>query len=114
MTRITLAAIAAMLASSAHAASCLPKQFSGAGSVAVTGENPKGCWAGWRCPNGKLVLLVAVKSVCDSASGRKTLSGWLNNPEANALTFGLDPFATPALRAVWEPERSKLDALRVE
>jgi hypothetical protein len=75
-------------------------------------QNPRGCWAGWICPNGKAYVAAATKQQCSLVGVQRAVAAWLRNPEVNTLAFGSNPHADPALLAVWEPERAMLDALR--
>lgn len=43
---------------------------------------------------------------------QRVVSAWLVNPSVDDLVFGSDPHADAKLRAVWVPERAKLDAVK--
>ena len=43
---------------------------------------------------------------------KRAVATWATSPDVAALTFGQNPHTDPTLRAVWEPERSKLDKLK--
>lgn len=113
------AAIALALMGQAHA-SCVPANLGGTGSRLVYAENGAGCWVGWWCPSGDPqerwaktpYIAAAVKSKCGLVGTRRELWAWVQKPSVAALKFGADPHTDAALRAVWWPERAKLDAVR--
>ena len=91
---------------------CLPPLNPNLSPKIVASENAKGCWVGWWCPDKSYYIAAATKNRCGLDSSRKAVAAWASNPDVNALKFGLDPLTDPTLRAVWEPEKAKLLAIR--
>jgi hypothetical protein len=105
--------LAALLCSAAQAA-CLPAQLQGGtGSPMVVSYNKQGAWAGWWCPGASLpyVAVVTADNLRNVAMQR-VVTAWLMFPSTSDLAFGSDPHTDAALRAVWVPERAKLDAVK--
>lgn len=102
-----LATLTLALAGAAHAA-CLPPAL----DKIAAGSNPRGDWVGWWCPNGHPYVAACLKSTCSLVGSKRAVATWLGNPSLDALTFGRDPHTDAAIRAVWAPERAKLDALK--
>ena len=102
---------AAMLVCMQAQAACLPPKGDNDLPIWAVSQNPKGCWAAWRCPSGKTYLVAVTKQQCGLVGVQRAAAAWLMAPDADALTFGADPWADPELRAVWVPEREKMDGL---
>ena len=106
-------ALTLLLCASQAQAACLPPISPQTLMPAmVTSDNPRGCWAGWKCPDGTLYIAAATARYCGLVGPKRLVAAWVTNPDASILTFGQNPHTDPVLRAVWEPERAKLDALK--
>lgn len=92
-------------------AACLPPIGANLMPRWVVSENTKGCWAGWYC-GSSLYVAAATKQQCSLVGVKRAVAAWATDPSVQALTFGQNPHTDPVLRAVWEPERAKLDALK--
>lgn len=101
-----------LIAATAAQATCLPPLNPNLSPKIVASENARGCWVGWWCPDKSYYIAAATKNQCSLVSSRKAAAAWVSNPDVNALKFGLDPITDPTLRAVWEPEKDKLLAIR--
>ena len=76
-------------------------------------SNPRGDWIGWWCEGqGLPYIAVCPKSICTLVGNKRAVAAWLRSPSLDALKFGADPHTDPALRSVWGPERSLIDALK--
>lgn len=107
------AAVLAVFFRPAFSAECLPSTLGGAGSQAVVSSNTKGDWAGWWCPGSDVPYIAACpRAVCSLVGSKRAVASWLSGPKVEGLTFGKNPHTDAALRAVWVPERAKLDALK--
>ncbi len=102
----------ALAADAALAEKCLPPTNGLGMPKWVVRQNPKGCWAGWWCSPTTKYVAVATKAQCSTVGVQRAVAAWLMAPSAAPLGFGTSPYTDPALRAVWEPERALLDALR--
>jgi hypothetical protein len=95
---------------------CLPSQIGGTGSRFVQSFNSLGAWAGFWCKDEQGVwtprVVAITKQYTDNVTAWKTVSAFMQNPQAKLLTFGADPFTDAPLRAVWVPEVAKLDAVK--
>lgn len=112
MKRHIIASAALLAASMAMAApACLPPTSNGMPVWAVS-QNARGCWAGWWCSKDVQYIAAATKQQCNLVGVQRAVAAWLSAPTVEALAFGPDPATDPTLRAVWEPERAKLDTLR--
>jgi len=105
--------LAALFCGTAQAA-CLPAQISGGtGSEMVVSYNKQGAWAGWWCPGASLPYVAVVTTEhLKNVAMQRVVSAWLVNPSVDDLVFGPDPHTDAKLRAVWVPERAKLDAVK--
>jgi hypothetical protein len=110
--RFAIALVLGLLASSVGAVCMPPLNPSTLTPRWVVSDNPRGCWAGWWCPDGTPYIAAATKQQCSLVGVKRAVAAWLTSPSLDALTFGGDPFADPVLRDVWVPESSKLDAIR--
>lgn len=97
---------------------CLPSQLGGTGTRAAWGAqiSPPQAWAGWWC-SGRQQVIACVSDGCAKAlnpivafeqSNRRTLKG------ASTLltTMETTSINDPVLRAVWEPHRAEIEALK--
>lgn len=95
---------------------CLPSQLGGTGSRFVQSFNSLGAWAGYWCKDDQGIwnarVVAITKQYTDNVTVWKTVSAFVQNPQAKLLTFGADPFTDATLRAVWVPEVAKLDAVK--
>ena len=100
-----------LFASTAQAACLPPLNTQTLTPKWVVSDNARGCWAGWYCGES-LYVAAATKQQCSLVGVKRAVATWATSPDVAALTFGQNPHTDPALRAVWEPERSKLDKLK--
>jgi len=113
MKRILALIAASLIATTAHAApSCLPKQLGGSGTEFVSGDSPGGYWAAYWCGRDELYVAACTRTKCSGFGAMRMVRLWLENPDTADLVFGADPFTAPALRKIWTPHRSKIDAMR--
>ena len=113
MKRILALIAASLIATTAHAApSCLPKQLGGSGTEFVSGDSPDGYWVAYWCSRAELYVAACTRSKCSGFGAMHMVRLWLENPDTADLVFGADPFTAPALRKIWTPHRSKIDAIR--
>lgn len=104
--------IALMLVASTAQAACLPPLNTATLTPKwVVSDNARGCWAGWYC-GSSLYIAAATKQQCSLVGVKRATAAWLTDPTTQALTFGTNPHTDPILKAVWEPERAKLDAIK--
>jgi hypothetical protein len=101
----------ALVTASAQAA-CLPPLGTNGMPVWVVSQNPRGCWAGWWCSPTSPYIAAATAQQCSLAGVQRNVLNWLRSPNASVLDFGANPKQNAELRAVWEPERRMLDAIR--
>ena len=112
MKHIITLTLALLLCASTAQAACLPPLNTQTLTPKwVVSDNARGCWAGWYCGES-LYVAAATKQQCSLVGVKRSVASWLTNPSAQALTFGQNPHTDPTLKAVWEPERSKLDAVK--
>jgi hypothetical protein len=108
MTNRILFALAGLALSASAGGACLPPSL----NQIAAGSNPRGDWVGWWCPSGRPYVAACLKSTCSLVGSKRAVAAWVSNPSEPPLTFGRDPHQDAELRAVWEPERAKLDALK--
>lgn len=107
--RRTIFAAILVLTATAHA-DCMPPL--NPMNIAAS-SNPRGDWIGWWCPGQPLPYVAACpKTICSYVGSKRAVAAWLRAPSLEVLRFGVDPHTDPALRAVWEPERAMLDAVK--
>lgn len=101
-------AISLLLTSQAYAACLPPIDSTTLTPKWVVSDNARGCWAGWKCPDGRLYIAAATKQQCSLVGVKRAVAAWATSPSEASLTFGQNPHTDPTLRAVWEPEKEKL------
>lgn len=111
LRRSMLALAAALLATSAAQAFCLPPTHNGMPQIAAS-QNAKGCWAGWWCSRERSYVIAATKQQCNLVGNKRAVAEWVMSPDPQRLPTGTDMLKHPTLKAIWVPERAKLDALR--
>ena len=96
-------------------ADCLPSQIRGTGGKAVYGYNSKGAYVSWWCKGEPIPLVFACTTEnCGTNKTNSAIASVLagTSPASAAATAQTDTVYSTALRAVWEPDWSKILAVK--